>query len=176
MRFGLRFTFVALVAVAIFATSGCRSDTADAPPASASATGAEAESSSTSGQAAATTTEEPTTTEEQATAEESTTANTSDEGVILLEGTTWRVMYETPLSGPRDYEMEFLSDGELLDRQPNNKTFDNDTWEQSGDRVTIRKNDGFSLYEGTVHSDGTMSGTAMSESAGEWSWAATLVN
>jgi outer membrane biogenesis lipoprotein LolB len=74
------------------------------------------------------------------------------------------------------YDIEFAPNGVLRTTHPNDKTKDNDSWEQNGVNVTFYFNDKFSTYTGKLWSGVLMSGTATNKKGTTWSWKATRAN
>jgi len=102
----------------------------------------------------------------------STTQIPSSRQAFEITNSRWTLIYETPQFGKREYDIVCHPDGRLEDLHPNNSTPDNDFWEQQGEIIILRKNDGFAIYEGRIIDENTMSGTAKSKTAGTWQWRA----
>jgi len=94
---------------------------------------------------------------------------TSGETVLSLVGTKWHYVDDD-----WEYDIEFRTGGKLHSTHSNDKTPDNDTWEQQGMIVRFYFNNGFSTYEGKLSGDRLMFGTAKS-SHGSWNWKATRI-
>ncbi len=71
------------------------------------------------------------------------------------------------------YDLEFRADGVLYSHHPNDKTKDNDSWEQDGNTVRFYYNDKFSTYTGTLSGNNLMSGKASNTKGASWNWKAT---
>jgi hypothetical protein len=89
-----------------------------------------------------------------------------------LIGTHWRIVYDAPRSGHMEYELSFLANGVLRNTHPNDKTYDNDTWEMIGSQIVIKFNDGYAVYTGDFIDSDTISGTATNKVHEEWEWTA----
>lgn len=88
-----------------------------------------------------------------------------------LLGTKWHYADEQ-----WQYDIEFTANGVLRTTHPNDKTKDNDSWEQNGVNVNFYFNDKFSTYTGRLWSGVLMSGTAVNKKGTTWSWKATRAN
>ncbi|WP_053975802.1 hypothetical protein [Mangrovimonas xylaniphaga] len=67
------------------------------------------------------------------------------------------------------YQVRFEKNGMLVTSHPNDTSKDNDTWEQHGEEVILKFNDGFSTYTGKMISSNVIEGTAKSKYA-TWKW------
>lgn len=90
-----------------------------------------------------------------------------EQGVSLL-GSRWHYADDQ-----WQYDIEFADSGVLLTTHPNDKTKNNDSWEQNGSNVTFYFNNKFSQYNGTVSGDNLMSGTATNTKGASWNWKAS---
>lgn len=88
--------------------------------------------------------------------------------VSSLAGTKWHYADEQ-----WQYDLEFAPNGVLHSTHPNDKTRDNDTWEQDGANVNFYFNNKFSLYKGTISGGNLMSGTATNRKGKNWDWKAS---
>jgi hypothetical protein len=93
-----------------------------------------------------------------------------DTGFPLVSNTKWHYM-----DTDWEYDMEFLSNGTLRTEHPNDRTPNNDTWKQSGDKVYFYFNDKYSTYEGSFSGNNIISGTAESKTGAIWNWKAVRV-
>ena len=91
---------------------------------------------------------------------------------VTLEGSRWTLAYDHPRFGSNEYTLVFHANGKLENHHPNESTPDNDRWEQRGDTIVLRFNDGFAVYEGEILDERTMSGVATSRTGGTWEWKA----
>ncbi len=91
-------------------------------------------------------------------------------GFPLVSNTKWHYM-----DTDWEYDIEFLPNGMLRTKHPNDRTPNNDTWKQSGDKVYFYFNDKYSTYEGTFSGSNIISGTAESKTGAIWNWKATRV-
>lgn len=89
------------------------------------------------------------------------------EALIDLEGTTWRYADE---AYDRDYRISFLAQGRLLAEHPNERTPDNDYWEQHGNKLIFTYNDGYSVSTGLIISSDYIRGKTRNEKGVEWEW------
>ncbi|NJK35726.1 MAG: hypothetical protein HC919_12715 [Oscillatoriales cyanobacterium SM2_2_1] len=90
-----------------------------------------------------------------------------------LAESRWRLVYDNPSFGHREYDLIFREAGKLINTHSNEKTPDDDRWEASGKKVVLSFNNGFAVYKGELSDDGNqMSGTATSRTGGEWKWTA----
>jgi hypothetical protein len=71
------------------------------------------------------------------------------------------------------YDIEFRSNGALYSSHPNDKSKDNDSWEQEGNTVRFYYNNKFSSYTGSLSGNNLMSGTATNKNGVKWNWKAT---
>lgn len=71
------------------------------------------------------------------------------------------------------YDLEFAPNGVLHTTHPNDKTKNNDTWEQDGVNVKFYYNNKYSQYKGTLSGNNLMSGTATNKKGNSWTWKAT---
>ncbi len=88
----------------------------------------------------------------------------------LISGTKWHYM-----DTDWEYDIEFLSDGTLRTQHPNDNSPNNDTWEQSGEKVYFYFNNKYSIYDGSFSGNNIISGTAESEKGAVWNWKATRI-
>jgi outer membrane biogenesis lipoprotein LolB len=96
------------------------------------------------------------------------TQTPAPDNVASLEGTTWHYADKD-----WQYDLEFAPNGVLHTTHPNDKTRDNDTWEQSGETIHFYYNDKFSHYTGTVSGNNLMMGTATNKKGSSWDWKAS---
>jgi hypothetical protein len=89
-----------------------------------------------------------------------------------LIGTRWRIVYDAPRSGHMEYELSLLANGVLRNTHPNDKTYDNDTWEMVGSQIIIKFNDAYAVYTGDFIDFDTIAGTATNKVDEEWEWMA----
>ena len=71
------------------------------------------------------------------------------------------------------YDIEFAANGVLKTTHPNDKTKDNDTWDQDGANLNFYFNNQFSQYKGTLSGTNFMYGTATNKKGSSWAWKAT---
>lgn len=90
------------------------------------------------------------------------------ETAASLSGSKWHYADEQ-----WQYDLIFAANGVLLSTHPNDKTKDNDTWEQDGVNVNFYFNNKFSQYKGTLSGNNLMSGTATNKKGTAWNWKAT---
>lgn len=90
------------------------------------------------------------------------------EAAPSLSGTKWHYADEQ-----WQYDLTFAPNGVLLSTHPNDKTRDNDGWEQNGVNVNFYFNNKFSQYKGTLSGNNLMSGTAINKKGTTWNWKAT---
>jgi outer membrane biogenesis lipoprotein LolB len=106
-----------------------------------------------------------------ATDNENTTATTVASDVVpALLGSKWHYADEQ-----WEYDIEFAANGVMHTTHPNDKTTDNDSWEQDGVKVKFYFNNKFSQYQGTLSGNNAMSGTASNSKSDNWTWKATRV-
>ncbi|MDQ7090698.1 MAG: hypothetical protein Q9M50_08645 [Methylococcales bacterium] len=89
----------------------------------------------------------------------------------LVSNTKWHYM-----DTDWEYDMEFISNGTLRTKHPNDKTPNNDTWRQSGEKVYFYFNNKYSTYQGSFSGDNIISGTAESKTGAVWNWKAVRVD
>lgn len=87
-----------------------------------------------------------------------------------LSNTTWHY-----IDTDWEYNMEFLSNGILRTQHPNDKTPNNDKWQQQGYNVNFSFNNGYSTYYGKFSGNDMISGTAESKTGIIWNWKAMRV-
>jgi hypothetical protein len=87
-----------------------------------------------------------------------------------LIGSTWRLVYDNPRFGHRDYSLIFLENGKLINTHPNERTPDNDTWEINGRTAVLKFNNAYAVYTGQFSDRDHMSGSATSKTGGKWQW------
>lgn len=93
-----------------------------------------------------------------------------------LVGSQWKVVYDNPTFGHREYTITLHANGKLTDTHPNEKTPDDDKWVASEQNIELNFNNGYAVYTGVISADGmTMSGKAASPAGGEWNWRATRI-
>ncbi|MEY4768481.1 MAG: hypothetical protein RL637_1120 [Pseudomonadota bacterium] len=97
--------------------------------------------------------------------------NANSEDIPSLVGTKWHYTDKQ-----WNYDIEFAENGVLHSRHPNDKTPDNDTWEQDRDTVKFYYNNKFSQYQGVLSGANVMSGTAKNTKGNTWEWSATRVD
>lgn len=90
-----------------------------------------------------------------------------------LVGSTWRMVYDNPSFGHREYDLIFREKGRLINTHPNEKTPYDDTWEVNGKKVVLKFNNGYAVYKGELFDRNHMSGTATSKAGGTWKWKAS---
>lgn len=98
--------------------------------------------------------------------------NDSRHNVSELVGSRWRLTYDSPSFGHREYDLIFHEAGKLMNTHPNEKTPDDDTWEAVGNKVELRFNNGYAVYRGEFSDQSHMSRTAASKAGGTWEWQA----
>ena len=98
--------------------------------------------------------------------------NDPRDNVSELVGSRWRLAYDSPNFGHREYDLIFREAGKLINTHPNEKTPDDDTWEASGNKVELRFNNGYAVYRGEFSDRNHMSGTSTSKAGGTWKWQA----
>jgi hypothetical protein len=103
-----------------------------------------------------------------------TTPRTTPDIPVLgdLVGSRWRLVYDNPNFGHREYDLVFLEAGKLINTHPNEKTPDDDRWESSGRKIVLRFNNGYAVYTGELSDDNHMAGNAASKAGGKWKWTA----
>lgn len=92
--------------------------------------------------------------------------------LIDLEGTTWRYTDE---AFQRDFRISFLAQGRLLSHHPNERTPDNDYWEQHGNKLIFSYNDGYSVSTGRIIRPDYIKGKTRNEKGDEWEWEMQLL-
>lgn len=96
-------------------------------------------------------------------------ANTSvSDSALSLSGSTWHYADEQ-----WQYDLEFADNGVLHSSHPNDKTRNNDSWEQDGVNVKFYYNNKYSQYKGTLSGNNVMSGTATNKRGDTWTWKAS---
>ena len=90
-------------------------------------------------------------------------------GVPDVEGTTWQYTDEDS-----DYQITFSPNGKLTTTHPNDKTPNNDTWEQSGKTIRFWFNNKYSRYKGKMKNGNTIKGKGRSV-AGVWRFKLELI-
>ncbi len=98
------------------------------------------------------------------------TTGTQTDGNALT-GTRWHYMDDQ-----WEYDMSFMPNGVLHTTHPNDKTPNNDTWEQNDTVVKFHFNNKFSNYEGKLSGQNLMSGTATNVKSKSWNWKATRID
>jgi len=101
---------------------------------------------------------------------ESTVLENTNDSII---GTEWTIKYSNT-DGYLSYLLIFKPDGRLENRHPNESTPDNDFWEQDGNSITMKINDSFVIYKGTINGS-TMKGSATNTRNHTWEWEAVKV-
>jgi outer membrane biogenesis lipoprotein LolB len=91
----------------------------------------------------------------------------SSDGATSLTGSKWHYT-----DADWQYDIEFAGGGVLRTTHPNDKSKDNDTWEQDGNTVNFYFNNKFSTYNGTL-SGNQLSGSASNKNGAKWTWKAT---
>jgi hypothetical protein len=94
----------------------------------------------------------------------------SVETVASLAGSKWHYTDKQ-----WQYDIEFADNGVLHCKKPNDKTPDNDSWEQDRETVRFYYNNKFSQYQGVLSGRNLMSGTAKNIRGNTWEWSATRV-
>lgn len=95
------------------------------------------------------------------------TDSTVPDSALSLVGSKWHYSDEQ-----WQYDLEFAPNGVLRTTHPNDKSKDNDTWEQEGTNVNFYFNNKFSQYKGTISGNNLMSGTATNKKGSSWNWKA----
>jgi outer membrane biogenesis lipoprotein LolB len=95
----------------------------------------------------------------------------ANDTVPSLSGSRWHYMDQQ-----WEYDITFTANGVLRTTHPNDKTPDNDTWEQDGAVVKFYYNNKFSRYQGNIMGRNLMSGTATNSKNKTWTWKATRVD
>ena len=90
-----------------------------------------------------------------------------------LIGSRWEIAVNEPSGVHMEYYLIFHENGVLETTHPNDKTYDNDTWELDGEEIVIRFNDGYAVYRGTFSDRDTMAGTATNKVGESWEWTAS---
>jgi outer membrane biogenesis lipoprotein LolB len=85
-----------------------------------------------------------------------------------LVGSKWRYSDDQ-----WQYDIIFSANGVLKSTHPNDKTKNNDTWEQDGANVSLYYNNKYSQYKGVLSGANVMSGTAVNKTGTTWNWKAT---
>jgi outer membrane biogenesis lipoprotein LolB len=99
------------------------------------------------------------------------TPTVANDTVPSLSGSRWHYMDQQ-----WEYDITFTANGVLRTTHPNDKTPDNDTWEQDGAVVKFYYNNKFSRYQGNIMGRNLMSGTATNSKNKTWTWKATRVD
>jgi hypothetical protein len=84
-----------------------------------------------------------------------------------ISGTTWYLIYEDD-GRPVNYEVNFTPGGILKYDAPNDKSPNNDFWEQRGENIFIYINDKYSTYTGRMVNNDLITGTAKNIRDDQW--------
>jgi hypothetical protein len=104
----------------------------------------------------------------------STTSPSSIETTVVdISDSRWTLSFHNPKFGKKEFDLVFYADGKLGYLSPANTTPDNDFWEQIGNKVILKVNYGFAIYEGELINPNTLAGTATSKTGGTWEWKAS---
>ncbi|NOQ35439.1 MAG: hypothetical protein GQ569_06035 [Methylococcaceae bacterium] len=87
-----------------------------------------------------------------------------------LTNTKWHYM-----DSDWEYDIEFLPDGLMRTKHPNDRTPSNDSWQQKGEKVVFFFNEKYSVYRGKFSGRNVISGTAASKGGATWKWKAVRV-
>ena len=99
----------------------------------------------------------------------------SHTGLRDLVGSQWRLEYNNPSFGQREYHVILRKEGKLVSAHPNEKTPDDDRWEIRSKKIVLIFNKGYAIYTGQLSDNNHMVGTATSKAGGKWKWAATRI-
>lgn len=87
-------------------------------------------------------------------------------------GSRWSLSTDVPDEKVYRYDIVFHPGGRLENHHPNDKTPDNDTWEQRGLIVIFRYNDNFITYTGRFENARTLQGEAVNIRGLKFPWKA----
>lgn len=87
-------------------------------------------------------------------------------------GSRWSLSTDVPGEKVYRYDIVFHPGGRLENHHPNDKTPDNDTWEQRGLIVIFRYNDNFITYTGRFENARTLQGEAVNIRGLKFPWKA----
>jgi hypothetical protein len=103
-----------------------------------------------------------------------TTSTPADQTATFdIVDSSWTLSFHNQKFGKKEFDLVFHDTGKLGYLSPHNTTPDNDLWEQHGNKVILKVNNGFAIYEGEFVDENTLSGTAKSKTGGSWEWKAT---
>lgn len=87
--------------------------------------------------------------------------------------TSWTLHYVSPTYGAIKYKVKFKENNRLVNKHPNDKTYDNDFWYQSGINIKMQFNNSYVTYNGEIVDNNLMKGTAINKKGETWSWTLT---
>lgn len=94
---------------------------------------------------------------------------------IFLD-TVWEIDQVHPVTGGRTFTLRFHKNGVLQNFHPNDRTPSDDRWSADSASLTIYFNGSYSVYRGTIESEGVVIGTATNRGGDVWRWRAVRVS
>jgi len=90
---------------------------------------------------------------------------------LELEGSSWRLVYESPQRGHTEFDLIFSESGKLILTE-DVTTPDNDEWEKKGKSIEFRLNNGVNVfkYTGELTNQNHMSSTSTGEDGNPFNW------
>jgi hypothetical protein len=93
---------------------------------------------------------------------------TTQHVALDLEKTTWHYT-DNGNDETTGYDITFSKEGILTTTHPNDRTPNNDFWQQKGDSVFFQYNDQYSRYRGRIIHPGLIEGVAANDYS-SWDW------
>ena len=91
-------------------------------------------------------------------------------------GSRWSLSSDVPGEKSYRYDIVFHPRGRLENHHPNDKTPDNDTWEQRGSTVILKFNDSYITYTGQFENPRTLKGEALNIRGLRFPWVAERID
>ncbi len=93
-----------------------------------------------------------------------------------LTGSRWSLSTDVPGERVYRYDIVFHPGGRLENHHPNDKTPDNDSWEQRGSTVILKFNDNYITYTGQFEDVRTLKGEALNIRGLRFPWMAERID
>lgn len=93
-------------------------------------------------------------------------------GCQSIVGSRWSLSTDVPGEQAYRYDIVFHRGGRLENHHPNDKTPDNDTWEQRDSTVILKFNNSYITYTGQFENSRTLKGEALNIRGLKFPWKA----
>ncbi len=95
---------------------------------------------------------------------------------LSVVGQRWSLSTDVPGEKVYRYDIVFHPGGRLENHHPNDRTPDNDTWEQRGSTVILKFNNSYITYTGQFENPRTLKGEALNIRGLQFPWKAERID